>query len=44
MGRQSVESKIVEEVSCLNDAVREKEGKPFDIKVSRSTYLKQGLT
>ena len=33
-GKLSLESKIIEEVSYFNDAVRNENGKAFDIKVS----------
>ena len=39
VGKQSLESKITQEVSCFIDAIREEDGKAFDINVSLSVMI-----
>ena len=39
VGKRSMESKIIEEVAFLLEAVRKKEEKPFDIQVNNKFLL-----
>jgi len=39
MGKLSLESKIIEEVSCFNDSIRSENGKAFNIHVRTLNYV-----
>ena len=39
VGKQTLEMKVIEEISYLNEAIREKKGKTFDPSVSEIVIL-----